>query len=223
MRLLKQVTSFFVIHFKYIYQMIIKAIVFGATGLTGSQVVEQLLEKENIKVVAVVRQRIHNAAPELEQIVIKDFSKLEQHAPELKADAYFCCIGTTINKAGSKDKFLRTDLAIPVTIARLVNATGTRAAGFVSSIGANASSSNFYLSTKGKMEREVEKIIGEKAVFIRPSLLMGNRKEFRFGETLGVGFMKAFGWALIGPLRKYRGVNASDVARELISLTLSKL
>lgn len=203
--------------------MIIKAIVFGATGLTGGLVVEQLLEREDIVVAAVVRERIKDASPKLEQIIIKDFSKLEQYAPELKADAYFCCIGTTIAKSGSKDKFMRTDLAIPVTIARLVNATGTRAAGFVSSIGANAASKNFYLSTKGKMEREVEKIIGEKAVFIRPSLLMGKRKEFRFGETLGMGFMKVFGWALIGPLKKYRGVYASDVARELISLTLSKL
>lgn len=203
--------------------MSIKAIVFGATGLTGSQVVEQLLEREDVKVIAVVRRKIQNAAPKLEQIVIKDFSKLEQYAPELKADVYFCCIGTTINKAGSKDKFLRTDLAIPVTIARLVKATGTGAAGFISSIGANASSSNFYLSTKGKMEKEVEKIIREKAVFIRPSLLMGKRKEFRFGETLGVFFMKLFGWTLVGPLRKYRGVSASDVAGELISLTLSKI
>lgn len=203
--------------------MSIKAIVFGATGLTGSQVVEQLLEREDVKVIAVVRRKIQNAAPKFEQIVIKDFSKLEQYAPELKADVYFCCIGTTINKAGSKDKFLRTDLAIPVTIARLVKATGTGAAGFISSIGANASSSNFYLSTKGKMEKEVEKIIGEKAVFIRPSLLMGKRKEFRFGETLGVFLMKLFGWTLVGPLRKYRGVSASDVAGELISLTLSKI
>jgi len=73
------------------------------------------------------------------------------------------------------------------------------------------------------MEKEVEKIIGEKAVFIRPSLLMGKRKEFRFGETLGVFLMKLFGWTLVGPLRKYRGVSASDVAGELISLTLSKI
>ena len=203
--------------------MIIKAIVFGATGLTGGQVVEQLLEREDIVVAAVVRERIKDASPKLEQIIIKDFSKLEQYAPELKADAYFCCIGTTIAKSGSKDKFMRTDLAIPVTIARLANAAGTKAVGFVSSIGANADSTNFYLSTKGKMEREVERIIGEKAVFIRPSLLMGKRKEFRFGETLGMGFMKVFGWALIGPLKKYTGVYASDVARELISLTLSKL
>lgn len=162
------------------------------------------------------------ANPGLEQVSISDFSRLMDLKDKLDADAYFCCIGTTIKKAGSREAFLKVDHDIPEKIAQLAEALHIPAMVIISSMGANSRSTNFYLRTKGTMEKTVRETYSGNLKFVRPSLLMGKREEFRLGEKIAVGFMKACGWLLAGPLKKYKGIYASDVACAMIKISQSE-
>ncbi len=193
------------------------AVVFGATGLVGSSLVKLLLNNaEYGKIKVVVRHPLALEHPELEQILLADFEKLDEIRDRLKATKYFCCIGTTIKKAGTKSAFRYIDLDIPVNIASLAEELGVSALAVVSSIGADERSSSFYLTTKGEMEKKVGEIYSGKLVILRPSLLMGAREEFRLGERVAIFFMKLLGWLFVGALKKYKGVYANDVAGAMI-------
>jgi uncharacterized protein YbjT (DUF2867 family) len=199
------------------------AVVFGATGLVGKELVKELSENNDFeRIVAVVRKKLSITEPKLEQVQIDDFSKLPDLQDKLKSGVFFCCIGTTIKTAGSKEAFIKVDLEIPKKIAHLAETLSIPALVVISSIGANIASSNFYLRTKGEMEKSVREIYSGKLKFVRPSLLIGNRDEFRFGEKGAVVFMKVFGWIFAGPLRKYRGIYARDVARVMIKISYFK-
>ena len=196
------------------------AVVFGASGLVGKEILTQLSGNKDFgRIVAVVRNKSDIANPGLEQVSISDFSRLMDLKDKLDADAYFCCIGTTIKKAGSREAFLKVDHDIPEKIAQLAEALHIPAMVIISSMGANSRSTNFYLRTKGTMEKTVRETYSGNLKFVRPSLLMGKREEFRLGEKIAVGFMKAFGWLFAGPLKKYRGINSRDVACVMIKIS----
>jgi uncharacterized protein YbjT (DUF2867 family) len=196
------------------------AVVFGATGLVGKELINALLENNDFgSITAVVRQQLVLTDPKLKQMKLPDFSKLMDLRDKLKAGVFFCCVGTTIKTAGSKEEFARVDLEIPKKIAQLAEALSIPSLVAISSIGADANSSNFYLRTKGEMEKAVREIYHGNLKFVRPSLLMGNRDEFRFGEKVSVAFMKGFGWLFAGPFKKYRGIYARDVARTMIKIS----
>jgi len=196
------------------------AVVFGATGLVGKELVKALLENKDFEnVTAVVRKQLAFTDPRLKQIKLSDFSKLMDLRDKLKAGLFFCCIGTTIKTAGSKEEFAKVDLEIPKSIARLAETLSVPSLVVISSIGADAVSSNFYLKTKGEMEKAVREIYHGNLKFVRPSLLMGNRDEFRFGEKVSAAFMKGFGWLFAGPFKKYKGIYAGDVAFAMIKIS----
>ena len=196
------------------------AVVFGATGLVGKALLTELLAGNDFeKVTAVSRKKLSISDPKLEQVQIDDFSRLLEVKDKLKPGLFFCCIGTTIKTAGSKEAFTKIDREIPVKIAHLAEALSAPSLVVISSIGASADSSNFYLRTKGEMEKAVREAYSGKLKFVRPSLLMGSREEFRFGEKIASGFMKTFGWLFAGPLKKYRGIYARDVARAMIKIS----
>jgi len=196
------------------------AVVFGATGLVGKELITALLENNDFeRITAVVRNPLILTDPKLKQIKLTEFSKLMDLKDKLRAGVYFCSIGTTIKTAGSKEAFARVDLEIPKKIAQIAEALSIPSLVAISSIGADAGSSNFYLKTKGEMEKAVRDIYHGNLKFVRPSLLMGNRDEFRFGEKVSVAFMKGFGWIFAGSFRKYRGIYARDVARSMIKIS----
>jgi uncharacterized protein YbjT (DUF2867 family) len=196
------------------------AVVFGATGLVGKELINALLENNDFEsITAVVRKQLVLTDSKLKQIKLPDFSKLLDLRDKLKAEVFFCSVGTTIKTAGSKEEFARVDLEIPKKIAQLAEALSIPSLVAISSIGADANSSNFYLRTKGEMEKTVREIYHGNLKFVRPSLLMGNRNEFRFGEKVSVAFMKGFGWLFAGPFKKYRGIYARDVAHAMIKIS----
>jgi uncharacterized protein YbjT (DUF2867 family) len=196
------------------------AVVFGATGLVGKELINALLGNDDFEsITAVVRSPLIFTDPKLKQIRLSDFSELTDLRDKLKAGVFFCCIGTTIKTAGSKEAFTKVDLEIPKIIARLAEALLVPSFVAISSIGADAGSSNFYLKTKGEMEKAVREIYHGNLKFVRPSLLMGNRDEFRFGEKFSVAIMKGFGWLFAGPFKKYRGIYARDVASAMIKIS----
>jgi uncharacterized protein YbjT (DUF2867 family) len=197
------------------------AILAGATGLVGEQLLMQLLDHpEYRKVLVVSRKPLDVTHAKLEQRII-DFGLLPGAMSGLQADHGFCCLGTTIKKAGSKEVQYRIDHDYVVGFARGCAASGVKRFAAVSSVGANPGSSNFYLRTKGEMEQDIREVPFERTVIVQPSLLMGERKESRTAEKIAVYVMGILNPLMMGSLKKYRGVPVEVVARGLISHTLS--
>lgn len=193
------------------------AIVTGASGLIGNLLVQALLQDDAFdRVRAVVRKPLLLDHPRLENAVVSfnDTVALEE---ALQGDVLFCCIGTTIKTAGSQAAFTAVDYAIPVSTGQIALRNGVPQYHLVSAVGANARSSNFYLRTKGQTEEALIQM-GFPSLFIyRPSLLLGNRKEVRFGEQVAQLLMPAFNLFMKGRLRKYRPVKAETVAAAMMA------
>jgi uncharacterized protein YbjT (DUF2867 family) len=197
-----------------------KAIIFGASGLVGGELLDLLLKHENIEhVLSVGRKKLNVTHQKLEQLVA-DFSSINHHTEALNGDVLFCCLGTTIKKAGTREKFREVDLDYPVKLIGIAETNDINQFVVISSIGAAASSSNFYLQTKGMMELSLIKSTIPHKTILRPSLIMGSRQESRFGESVGIALMKGIGWLLIGKLRKYRGIKATSIAQAMLQIAL---
>ena len=136
----------------------------------------------------------------------------------MKGDDIFICLGTTIKKAGSVKKMEEVDRDLPVALATVASANGVKRIAVVSALGANPRSSNYYLRIKGEMERDIQKLKFENIAIVRPSLLLGERKEKRAGEFIGKMVMKTFKPVLIGKMKKYRGIHGKDVAKAMIAI-----
>jgi uncharacterized protein YbjT (DUF2867 family) len=191
------------------------AIIAGAGGLTGSFLLEGLsVDPYFEKIIVLSRKPGRSAIPKVQEIGV-DFDQLDTYSFWSDADVLFCCIGTTITKAGSKENFRKVDYEIPNKLASLCGLHNIPVH-LISSIGAKADSPNFYLRTKGQTE-DTLKAIGLPGLFIyRPSMLYGPRKETRIGESIGKAFMWLAHPLLRGPLKKYRGIHAKTVASAMI-------
>lgn len=188
------------------------AIIIGGSGLTGTQLLKILLTSNVYeKVVCLVRNASKISHPKLEQHVI-DFDNPETYEELIEGDDMFCCLGTTIKKAGSEAEFEKVDLVYPIQFAKIASQRGIRQFSLISSLGANPNSGNFYLRTKGKCEEELRKIGFQSTSIFRPSLLLGNRKEFRLGEKTAEFFMRIFSIFMVGKFKKYRAIKSQDVA-----------
>lgn len=199
-----------------------RVLISGATGLVGEQLLNQLIENENVSSIVILGRSIHVINHPKVHSYFVDMSNLTV-VLDTPFDVAFCALGTTIKKAGSKAKQYEIDHDYVVNFARFSKEHGVKRIGVVSSIGAAATSSNFYLKTKGEMETSVTALGFEHAVFIRPSFLMGNRKEFRFGEKIAIGIFKVIKPLLVGKFIKYRGVEVTNVAKKLIQTTVSAM
>lgn len=194
------------------------ALLIGSTGLIGSQLLQLLLEsKEYEKVITFVKRDTGITHPKLTQHCI-DFDKPETYKELVIGDDFFCTIGTTINKAGTKEAFRRVDFEYPKQFATFALQNKVKQFLIISSLGADATSSNFYLKTKGEMEDFLKNCNFESVAVLRPSLLLGNRTEFRFGEKIGAFFMKTFSFLLIGNLKKYKAIESKTVAKALVTI-----
>ncbi len=197
------------------------AIILGATGLTGSILLEKLLKDDRYQTIKLFsRKKVDDMPPKVQQF-IGDILALESFKKDFTADEVFCCIGTTAKKTPDKTLYKKIDYGIPVTAAKLSKANGIPAFLVISALGANANSSIFYNKTKGEMEQDVlsEKI--EKTHILQPSIIGGNRDEKRIGEKIGLVAFKLLQPFLIGKLKKYRITEAEDIALAMINLANS--
>lgn len=194
------------------------ALVFGATGLTGRFLIEHLIgDSRYDSIILFVRNEIKTNHGKIKQIVYNP-DKVEDFSSEIVGDHLFCCIGTTIKKAGSREAFYKIDHTLVERIAKIASANKVRSFVVISSIGANDRTSNFYLSTKGKMEESIKTFTFNNLSILRPSMLLGMRHEKRSMEELGKTIAKVLTPLLIGSLRKYRPIHASSVAQAMIIL-----
>ena len=190
------------------------ATLIGATGLIGNYLLEELLKDDFYHTVRIlIRRPLELTHPKLEKKLV-DFSDVENFRLALEGSAVvFCAIGTTQKKVkGDKAAYRKVDYDIPVHAARFCKLNGCEKFVLVSSVGANSKSNNFYLKLKGEVEDAV-KAVGLKLVHImRPSMLLGERKEFRLGEKISKGIFPIFSFLIPS---KYKPIYGKDVAKAM--------
>ena len=200
------------------------ALVLGATGLVGRTLVNILLQDRRYsEVVCLVRKPLmanmfNDVNKKLKPVVI-DFENLQDYQGYFSVDHVYCCLGTTLKKAGSKQAFRRVDFEYVHVAAQLTRAQRAQSFVWISSVGANAKSRNFYLRVKGELENAIMRMPQlPNASAVRPSLLIGARDESRFAEDIAQKTAPVWQALLKGPLKKYRPVHPVDVARNMMSL-----
>ncbi|RYZ97618.1 MAG: NAD-dependent epimerase/dehydratase family protein [Sphingobacteriaceae bacterium] len=200
--------------------MAYKAIIVGASGLIGSNLLQQLLQQPDYdEVLIMVRKGLQITHPKLKQAIV-NFNALDKYAALITGHALFCCLGTTNHKTPDKAVYRKIDHDYPVQLAQLASQKGVEEFHLVSAVGANASSSQFYLKTKGETERDVKKT-GVKALHIyQPSFLVGDRADARLGEKIAGAVLFVLDPLLIGGLKKFRSIKASTVARAMLNQSL---
>jgi len=195
------------------------AVVFGATGLIGSSLIEELCISDSYNLIKIfIREKsIHSGKEKIQEFII-DFNKLPDYSELITGNDLFICLGTTIKKAGSVTRMEEIDKDLPVRISSIASVNGASRLAVVSSLGADRGSSNYYLRIKGEMETEILALNYDTIAIVRPSILLGERKEKRPGEEIGKALIKIFGVFLSGKLLKYRGIEGRDVAKAMIRI-----
>ncbi|MCL7945471.1 NAD-dependent epimerase/dehydratase family protein [Marinobacter sp. ATCH36] len=194
-----------------------KVMLLGATGLTGGKVLERLLANDRVSsVVAPVRREIALTHEKLEQHEM-DFDRIREHGELFAVDVIICCLGTTIKKAGSPEQFRKVDYGYPLKAAELGRANGVKAFILMSAIAASSSSKVFYNRVKGDLEESVKALGFPLLSIYQPSLLLGERDESRTAEALGMKAMPLVNRALIGPLERFRAIEADIVAGAMVN------
>lgn len=194
------------------------ALIFGATGLIGSHLLEIITNESNFGVIKVFSRRPLNLANKRAEVVVVDFENEAELLEKVRGDVIFCCIGTTISKAKTQEAFRKVDFDIPVMLAGVAEKNSIKKMIVISSLGADETTSNFYLRTKGEMEKAVSARNIPEAYFLRPSLLLGPRKEVRPGEAAGKVLMKILSPFFVGKWKKYRPIEAKTVAQAMVKL-----
>lgn len=191
------------------------AIILGATGLTGSILLDKLIKDDSfIKVKLFSRSSVGKNHTKLEEHIV-DLFNLEKQEDAFKADVVFCCIGTTNAKTPDNETYKKIDYGIPVAAAKLAKRNGIKTFIVISALGADVNSSTFYSRTKGEMERDVlDQNIG-KTYILQPSLIVGDRNESRFKERMAGFLMTTFGFLIP---KKYKIIQAETIAEAMIVL-----
>ncbi|MDF2634030.1 MAG: oxidoreductase [Pelosinus sp.] len=188
------------------------ALVVGATSLVGKELVHILLaSNEYEKIIVWVRRSLGIHQRELEEKKI-NFEMLDTYEINEPVDQLFCCLGTTIKKAGTQEAFKTVDRGYPLLLARKAKAAGVLQFVVISAMGAAVKSKIFYNRTKGEMEEALKEIDLPALHIIRPSLLLGKREEFRMGEQMAAMLTKIVPFLFIGVLKKYKPIPAKVVA-----------
>ena len=194
------------------------ALVFGSSGLVGGHLLNQLIENDNYnKIKIFVRSEPKNHNPKVE-IIKTDFNNLENHKEDIKGDDCFFCIGTTKQNSPDKNEYRRVELDIPKEIAQITKSNSLNSFVFVSSGFADPKNSGDYLKFKGQVEEELKRLSFQKLGIVRPSFLLGDRKEKRIGEKIGILIFKLLSPLFVGPLKKMKPIHSEKVAKALINI-----
>jgi uncharacterized protein YbjT (DUF2867 family) len=192
------------------------AIILGATGLTGTELLKQLLNDDHYQKIILFSRKSTNIKNSKLTEHITDFDQLHKIEHLIIGDIIFCCLGTTIKTAGSKTAFRKVDFNYISDFALLAKQNGLNQFYLQSSIGADSQSNNYYLKIKGETENAIKKLNFESFTIFRPSMLLGNRIEFRFGETLAKLAMRFLSFLFVGRLKLYKAIDAKQVAKAMI-------
>lgn len=199
-----------------------KALVLGSTGLIGSETLDLLLKNDKYEAVyAVTRRNLEINNQKLIQIVA-DMDTIEPALKDIAVDHFFCCVGTTKDKTPDQTSYYKIDLDYPVKVSSILKNNGCTTICAISSIGANADSSNFYLKLKGEVEQALLQLGFQNIFIFRPSLLLGQRKEFRLMEKIAQYIYPLINPLLFGKMKNYRSIASKVVASAMINIATSE-
>ena len=192
------------------------ALIFGSSGLVGGHLLNQLIKDTNYsKIKLFVRSDTEISDPKLE-IIKTDFNSLENHKEDIKGDDCFFCIGTTKKNSPDKNEYKKVELEVPKQIAQIAKSNSVNSFVFVSSGYADPKSSGDYLKFKGEVEEELKRLNFPKLGIMRPSFLLGDRKEKRIGEKIGIFVFKLLSPLFLWPLKKMKPIHSATVAKAMI-------
>jgi len=194
------------------------ALLFGSSGLVGGHLLNQLIKDNKYsKIKLFVRTDPEISDPKVE-VIKTNFNRLENHKEDIKGDDCFFCIGTTKKNSPDKDDYRKVELDIPKEIAQIAKSNLVNSFIFVSALYANPKSSGDYVRFKGLVEEELKRLNFPKLRIMRPSFLMGNRKEKRVSEKIGIFVFKLLSPLLLGPLKKMKPIHSVIVAKAMIAV-----
>jgi len=194
------------------------ALIFGSSGLIGGQLLNKLIQSNHYnKIKLFVRSESEINGSKIETIKT-NFKNLENHKDDIKGDDCFFCIGTTKKNSPDKNDYKRIERDMPVEVAEIAKANLVNSFIYVSSGFADPKNSGDYLRYKGEVEEELKKLSFTKLRIMRPSFLMGNRKEKRFGEKIGILLFKLLSPLFLGPLKKMKPIHSEIVANVMIKV-----
>jgi uncharacterized protein YbjT (DUF2867 family) len=196
--------------------------IIGASGLLGNEVLRLAMENKEIERVTIfVRKSLHLNNPKLIE-EITDFKNLNNLETKINGDALICCLGTTRKKTPNLEEYKMIDFNLTINLAQIAKKQNIEQVHLISAIGADSKSKIFYNRLKGETEEALINIGFPQTIIYRPSLLIGKRNEYRFGELLAQKLSPIFDLLLIGSLKKYHSISASDIAKTIVNRVLRK-
>ena len=194
------------------------ALVFGSSGLIGGHLLDELIQSDNYNKIKLFVRSDYRSIHSKTEIIKTDFNNLENHKEDVKGDDCFFCIGTTKQNSPDKNEYKRVELDVPKKIAQIAKSNLVNSFVFVSSGYADPKSSGDYLKFKGLVEEELKRLSFSKLGIMRPSFLMGDRKEKRVGEKVGIFIFKLLSPLFLGPLKKMKPIHSKKVAKAMIKI-----
>ena len=195
------------------------ALVFGSSGLIGGHLLSQLIENDDYNKIKIFVRSVPEINDPKVEIIKTDFNNLENHKEDIKGDDCFFCIGTTKQNSPDKSEYRRVELDVPKQIAQITKSNSVNSFVFVSSGYADPKSSGDYLKFKGEVEEELKRLNFPKLGIMRPSFLLGDRKEKRVAEKIGIFVFKLLSPLFLGPLKKMKPIHSATVAKAMIAIT----
>ena len=199
------------------------ALVFGSSGLIGGHLLNELIQNDNYSKIKLFVRSDYGSIHSKTEIIKTDFTNLENHKEDIKGDDCFFYIGTTKQNSPDKNEYKRVELDVPKKIAQIAKSNLVNSFVFVSSGYADPNSSGDYLKFKGLVEEELKRLSFSKLGIMRPSFLIGDRKEKRLGEKLGIFVFKLLSPLFLGPLKKMKPIQSEKVAKAMIKIANENL
>ena len=197
------------------------ALIFGSSGLVGGHLLNQLIKDTNYSKIKLFVRSDTKINDQKVEIIKTDFNNLQNHKEDIKGDDCFFCIGTTKQNSPDKNEYRRVELDVPKEIAQIAKSNSVNSFVFVSSGYADPKSSGDYLKFKGEVEEELKRLNFSKLGIMRPSFLLGDRKEKRIGEKIGIFVFKMLSPLFVGPIKKMKPIHSEVVAKAMIAIAQS--
>ena len=193
------------------------ALLFGSSGLVGGHLLNQLIKNINYSKIKLFVRSVPEISDPKVEIIKTDFSNLQNHKEDIKGDDCFFCICTTKKNSPDKNEYKRVELEVPKQVAQIAKSNSVNSFVFVSSGYADPKSLGDYLKFKGEVEEELKRLNFPKLGIMRPSFLLGDRKDKRIGEKIGIFIFKLLSPLFLGPLKKMKPIHSATVAKAMIT------
>ena len=194
------------------------ALIFGSSGLIGNHFLDLIIKDNNYnKIKLFIRSEPSEVNSKIE-IIKTDFDNLENQKNITTGDDCFFCIGTTRKNTPDKNEYIKVEYNIPVEVAKIAKSNSINNFIYISSLGANPNAASLYLKNKGQTEEALIKLNFSNLSILRPSILLGNRKENRVGEKIGIFAMKTLSPLFLGSLKKYKPIKVECVVKTMLQV-----